>query len=453
MQVQRWRALTPVLYDWVGVSCRVWPSLSCHWGPPATPFAAKAARKGHSRQRLYFAEQTDKSAPNTLIAASVDVLLPRGEEAQSADELVSSWTGDLADHTFLGSKVLFHPGEVNKIRAVAGCAEGAEVVATHSDVPQVYLWRLAAQPDRTGDADHTPSVPDCLLTGHTAVAPFALASARLEPRLASGGTDRAVCLWDLRDHAGGALLAVPAAGAEGRKSLNSGGLGSLASSAPPQLTARVLFMGHDKSVEDVAFNPNSAELLCSVGDDSALCFWDARAGPAPVQKVAQAHGNEDIHTCDWAPQDEHLVATGSADTTVRVFDRRRVGAPLHVLVGHKAAVNVVQWCPDRIGVLASGSDDACVHVWDVAAPEPLLFHHAGHMDVGGAVADLQWSPAVPWTCCSVSSTSQGGGYIQLWRPSELIYRDQKEALAELERVRASILAESGQAAAAAAAPS
>jgi histone-binding protein RBBP4 len=292
LQLQRWRTLTPLLYDWLASTNRTWPSLTCRWGPPAIAFNASAAGGTRSRQRLYWSEQTDGSAPNTLIAASVDVILPRCAPAES---VARACTEAGAGSTFRKGKTVYHPGEVNKIREVNGVAP-AELVVTHSDVKEVYVWNLGAQADRCGDTRHEPSRPDCTLTGHTLVAEFALATASASPAVASGGKDTSVCLWHLRDGESSLLEAAHAAdggagaAASGRTSLNSGGLGGLSNTvAPaPALACRSRFMGHSDTVEDIAFHPTSDQQLCSVGDDSALCFWDARTGTSPVIKARPA---------------------------------------------------------------------------------------------------------------------------------------------------------------------
>ena len=71
-------------------------------------------------------------------------------------------------------------------------------------------------------------------------------------------------------------------------------------------------------MEDVSFHPTDDLQLCSVGDDSALIFWHGRAGTSPAHRVADAH-DDDLHTVDWSLLDEHLVVTGSADTTVKLW--------------------------------------------------------------------------------------------------------------------------------------
>lgn len=268
----------------------MWPSLTCRWGPPASAAHAGAAGGGRSRQRLYLSEQTVGSTPNTLIAAHVDVALPR---CTSAEAVARAWSDGSSSGAFRKGKTVFHPGEVNKIREVNGVAP-AELVVTHSDCPEVFVWNLGAQPDRSGDGNKEPSVPNCLLVGHTDNAEFALATAVASPAVASGGKDKTVCLWHLRDtdssllvHPSGADAAAAAGTPAGRTSLNSGGLGGLGTLPPPapKLNHRMRFTGHSDTVEDISFHPTSDEQLCSVGDDSTLCFWDARAGSVSVIKA------------------------------------------------------------------------------------------------------------------------------------------------------------------------
>lgn len=53
------------------------------------------------------------------------------------------------------------------------------------------------------------------------------------------------------------------------------------------------------------------------------------------------------------------------------------------------------------------------------------------------MVDFQWNPHDPWMLMSVSDESQmeGGGTLQLWRISDLIYRPEEEVLAEMEANR------------------
>ena len=62
---------------------------------------------------------------------------------------------------------------------------------------------------------------------------------------------------------------------------------------------------------DIAFKPGSGEELASVGDDSALIFWDTRSGRQPTLKVDNAHKGQEISCMDWNAKDLNLLATGT----------------------------------------------------------------------------------------------------------------------------------------------
>ena len=120
---------------------------------------------------------------------------------------------------------------------------------------------------------------------------------------------------------------------------------------------------------------------------------------------------------------------------------------MHTFAMHKDAVTCVQWCPDQKGMFGSSADDGYLNVWDVnkigaaqsaekkktAAPE-IVFQHAGHKT---SVTDFHWNPFDPMTIASVSS-GDGGNTLQMWRMNDLIYRPEEEALAELEKHKATI---------------
>ncbi len=108
--------------------------------------------------------------------------------------------------------------------------------------------------------------------------------------------------------------------------------------------------GHSDTVEDVVFQPGSSAELASVADDSNLLFWDTRSGIAPVLKMAEAHGQSDLHVVDWSALRPELVATGMLgsppppSTNLSVTGKRVVGCMLqavtsnhHVLVSQNVS--------------------------------------------------------------------------------------------------------------------
>ncbi|GFZ11748.1 transducin family protein [Actinidia rufa] len=456
----QWKSLVPVLYDWLANHNLVWPSLSCRWGPQLE----KATYK--NRQRLYLSEQarsscsphctpTDGSVPNTLVIANCEIVKPR----VAAAEHISQFNEEARSPFVKKFKTIIHPGEVNRIRELP---QNSKIVATHTDSPDVLIWDVEAQPNRHAVLGAQDSRPDLILTGHQDNAEFALAMCPTEPLVLSGGKDKSVVMWSIQDHIS-SLATDPVStkspgSGSGSKNTSKAGGASDKHVDSPTIGPRGTYQGHGDTVEDVQFCPSSGQEFCSVGDDSCLILWDARTGSSPVLKVEKAH-DADLHCVDWNHHDVNLILTGSADTSVRMFDRRNltsggVGSPVHIFEGHNAAVLCVQWSPDRSSVFGSSAEDGILNIWDhekigkkqetVGArvsnyPPGLFFRHAGHRD---KVVDFHWNSCDPWTIVSVSDDGEstgGGGTLQIWRMIDLIYRPEEEVLAELDKFKSHIL--------------
>nr|CAN70589.1 hypothetical protein VITISV_026731 [Vitis vinifera] len=429
---------------------------------------------------------TDGSVPNTLVIANCEVVKPR----VAAAEHIAQFNEEARSPFVKKFKTIIHPGEVNRIRELP---QNSKIVATHTDSPDVLIWDVETQPNRHAVLGTPESRPDLfwftfslavnlhdawsppnksgerfsgtfepritgsaylettegkvlflILTGHKDNAEFALAMCPTEPLVLSGGKDKSVVLWSIQDH-----ISTLAADPGSAKSTSKAGGGNDKPVESPSIGARGIYQGHDDTVEDVQFCPLSAQEFCSVGDDSCLILWDARSGTTPAIKVEKAH-NADLHCVDWNPHDINLILTGSADNTVRMFDRRKltsggIGSPIHTFEGHTAAVLCVQWSPDKASIFGSSAEDGILNLWNHEkidkkqapnAPPGLFFRHAGHRD---KVVDFHWNASDPWTIVSVSDDGEstgGGGTLQIWRMIDLIYRNEDEVLAELDNFKA-----------------
>jgi Histone-binding protein RBBP4 or subunit C of CAF1 complex len=68
-QYDKWKQLTPLLYDWFTNSNLTWPSLSCRWG------RVKEEQKWKRKQLLYLSEQVARHDPALMPACKMASLL------------------------------------------------------------------------------------------------------------------------------------------------------------------------------------------------------------------------------------------------------------------------------------------------------------------------------------------------------------------------------------------
>lgn len=93
---------------------------------------------------------------------------------------------------------------------------------------------------------------------------------------------------------------------------------------------------------------------------------------------------------------------------------------------------MVEWAPFNESILASCSADRRVGLWDLSrigmeqsaedaedGPPELLFLHGGHTS---KVSDISWNTNDHWTFASVSEDN----VLQVWQPAEEIYAPEED---------------------------
>lgn len=193
---------------------------------------------------------------------------------------------------------------------------------------------------------------------------------------------------------------------------------------------------HSRCCYGVSWNPRHGDVFATVGGDGLLRVWDARrpadAPPTLSCPVISAETSIGMHQppaealcVDWCKYNDVLLAVGSVDRAIRLFDVRRGGGgsgggggggilvggppspPSPVVAsfhGHAYAVRRVSFSPHDEAVLASSSYDMTVRLWDAAAPgEPLVkvWRHHTEFAVGldfstlvrGRMASCGWDDA------------------------------------------------------------
>eukprot|EP00927_Polykrikos_kofoidii_P073918 TRINITY_DN69933_c0_g1_i1.p1 TRINITY_DN69933_c0_g1~~TRINITY_DN69933_c0_g1_i1.p1 ORF type:complete len:508 (+),score=48.72 TRINITY_DN69933_c0_g1_i1:113-1636(+) len=169
--------------------------------------------------------------------------------------------------------------------------------------------------------------------------------------------------------------------------------------------------GHTEAVLCVAFSPDSMRLATGSGDTSVR-IWDLNT-ELPMHTC---QGHQDwVLTVAWSP-DSTRLATAGMDKMVMVWCGR-TGKNLCQLKGHSKPVTCACWQPLSVAgdfsLLASASKDASVRVWDTSIGQ-CLRALTSHTD---AVMQVRWSGESEKTGGVVYSAGRDR-VIKVWNPKD-----------------------------------
>jgi len=149
--------------------------------------------------------------------------------------------------------------------------------------------------------------------------------------------------------------------------------------ANPRLDAYL--HGHENTVQSVAFSPDGT-ILASGSWDETVVLWDIASGQ-PIGEPLTGHA-EAVTSVTFSP-DGTMLASGSNDETIILWDVASRVPLRDPLSGPMADVATVAFSPDGT-ILASGDRDGAIVLWDVASGEPLGDLLDGHDDMVSSVA-------------------------------------------------------------------
>ncbi|KAL0074929.1 WD40-repeat-containing domain protein [Phycomyces blakesleeanus] len=369
-EYQEWKKTVPMLYETVVTRTLAWPTLTCQWLPGQT------IKDGASYQELMIGTNTSDQEPNALLFQTVT--LPQNNQ--------STVKASITPKQSIG-----HENEVNRARCQPNHPSIIATMTRDGDV-LVFDRQLSLSAASTTNLE---SEPILRLKGHSGEGyglqwnPHSVK----ENHLLSAGYDKVVCHWDIGQTPDG-----------------------------KELRPYQTYVGHTDCVEDVSWSTSNVSLFASVGDDRKLMIWDTRQPTKAVQCI-QAHEAE-INSVRFHPTRETMLATGSADKTIGLFDIRKLSDKLHS-IEHSSAVGQVEWSPLDDPIIGSAAGRQ-INIWDLRrigeeqtaedaedGPAELMFVHNGHTDI---VTEFGWHPTEQWLIASAAQDNN----IQVWQMSKAI---------------------------------
>uniref|UniRef100_A0A3P9BDI9 DNA excision repair protein ERCC-8 n=1 Tax=Maylandia zebra TaxID=106582 RepID=A0A3P9BDI9_9CICH len=164
----------------------------------------------------------------------------------------------------------------------------------------------------------------------------------------SGGADGVIVIYDLENFSGKLQYSCKAVCTVGRSS-------------------RYV---HKFSVETVQWYPYDTGMFVSSSFDKTMKVWDTETlKPA---EVFQFEGNVYCHHLSPIARKHSLIAVGTTNPKIQLCDLKS-GSRIHILQGHRAEVLSVRWSPRYEHILATASADSKVKVWDVRRASGSLF--------------------------------------------------------------------------------
>ncbi|KAJ8904648.1 hypothetical protein NDN08_001166 [Rhodosorus marinus] len=401
-----WKKNTPFLYDLVITKALEWPSLTCQW----LPGNDDSTSDQYSVQKLLLGTHTSEGEQNHLMIANIQLPNEKSEvDGSHYDDRDHEQAGGFGMGAHGKIELVHrinHEGEVNRARCMP---QKPSIIGTKTITSEVFVFDTTMHPLKP--PPNGACTPQLRLTGHKKEGYGLDWSSLEEGQVLSASDDSMICHWNVD---------------------------SQNMSRQRVLEATRIYEGHNRTViEDVCWHRHNPRLFGSAGDDKNLMIWDRRASKAntPMQSVL-AHKAE-VNSLSFNPFFEYIVATGSADKTVGLWDMRNLNTKLHSFENHSDEILQVEWSPFHESCLASGSADRRINIWNLAkigeeqdpedaedGPPELLFIHGGHT---AKISDFSWSPNEPWLIASVSEDN----ILQVWSMAEHIFEtgeDEKDAM-------------------------
>jgi periodic tryptophan protein 1 len=132
-----------------------------------------------------------------------------------------------------------------------------------------------------------------------------------------------------------------------------------------------------------------------------------RGSRRTVSTTATGGHTDAVTGLSWNQEHRHMLASASADSTVKVWDLDGEGVVLHTFRHHEDKVDAVAWNPSEHTILASVSSDCTAAVWDARAADS---GRVGRYALPGEPESLLWNVHSPMTFMATTANGHMVSY-------------------------------------------
>jgi histone-binding protein RBBP4 len=368
-----WKKQTPFLYDVLLTRAMKWPSLTVQWLPEIT----SSGVLGFDTHSLLLGTHTSRNDQDYVQIAHID--MPNKSFHGSVDKTDS----DKLNKLNVIQKI-DHEGEVNKARY---CPQKPNLIATCASSGDVLIFDRDKAPL---ESTTRKCVPLLRLRQHFKECWGLAWSPNDQGVILTGSNDNTVALWDINKK------------------------------TDDEISCQNLISSHSGMINDAQWSIKMSNVFGTASDDTTLQIHDTRSLKEPIYKFDNP-SSEPFNSLSFNPFTEYVLASGSSDGTIGLWDLRKPNEVVCSLRGHSADISSVQWSPMEESILASSGFDRRLLVWDLSligaeqtveeeqeGPPELVFMHGGHTN---KILDFSWHPTLPWTFATISEDN----IVQAWK--------------------------------------
>lgn len=165
---------------------------------------------------------------------------------------------------------------------------------------------------------------------------------------------------------------------------------------------------HTEAVMSLSWNSIHQQVIASGSADQTVKLWDVTRADSEHGKCNAStfsHHRDKVNAVSWHPKEGTLLATGSFDKTVALLDARTKGDNVK-RVRIPSDCEALAWDPFHPEYLTVAAEDGTLYCWDVRKFETSAPAWTFHSSEFGGLNDLSYNPNIPGmlATCSIDNT-------------------------------------------------